>query len=277
TQQTPPKSERRKHALGELITAMQLAGYLSPPATGSSLIEEAIQQTFLQIAETIDQFRPEKATVMAWVNFLKNCNLKAARRSTHDPWVQSSQRRRIKFKSQLRKIFRLAQERGLFDWFCISLKGLFPITEKDQQVTGLLVVMWVLAQTQQAQPQRFNQMLDHISMVTIAAPVRVVPTSDTGSAFEPTSPQPESEMSMTEYIRQYFREDPQQLCQKSIRGRPEVTFQAIALLFLEGKSWQEISDYFGGIRISSLHTFYTRHLKKIAPEIKTYIEDTYLP
>lgn len=277
TQQTPARSELRQHALGELITAMQLAGYWSASTPASSITEDATQQTFLQIAETIDQFRPEKATVMAWVNFLKKCNLKAAHRSTHDPWAQSAQRRRIKFKSQLRGIFRSAQERGLSDWFWVDLKGLLPTTEQTHQVTGLLVTIWVLAQMQHTQPQQFNQMLDHISIETISAPVRVVPTTETGSAFEPTTPSPESEMSMTEYIRHYFLEDPQQLCQKAIRGRPEVTFQAIALLYLEGKSWQEMSEAFGGIRISSLHTFYTRHLKKIAPEIKAYIEDTYLP
>ncbi|NEO90914.1 MAG: hypothetical protein F6K56_11940 [Moorea sp. SIO3G5] len=55
-------------------------------------------------------------------------------------------------------------------------------------------------------------------------------------------------------------------------NHPEATFQTIALAYIDGKKWKDISEYFG-ISVPTLSHLYQRCLKKVAPNIKKYIQD----
>lgn len=73
-------------------------------------------------------------------------------------------------------------------------------------------------------------------------------------------------------VRQYIEEDPDRLFQQHIRNHPEATFQTIALAYIDGKKWQEISKLFG-ISVPTLSHSYQRCLKEVAPNIKKSIQD----
>ncbi|NJR62017.1 MAG: sigma-70 family RNA polymerase sigma factor [Cyanobacteria bacterium CRU_2_1] len=80
--------------------------------------------------------------------------------------------------------------------------------------------------------------------------------------------------SLSELVQRWFEDDPDAiLCQDCIRGYPHVTFQAIALQRLAGKSWEEISTQFNGMKISTLSSFYQRCVENLAPQIRVCIQN----
>jgi DNA-directed RNA polymerase specialized sigma24 family protein len=70
-QQHLPKTLERRHALGELIEAISISGKLQcygmSPIDGRILISMTLEH----VCEEIDQYKPERASFMAWVNFYK--------------------------------------------------------------------------------------------------------------------------------------------------------------------------------------------------------------
>ncbi len=78
TQQLPPNSDRRRHALGELIEAIRLSGRLCRPHREKFspdfyelLYEEAVIETLSYVCQKIDKYDPERGQkkFMSWVNF----------------------------------------------------------------------------------------------------------------------------------------------------------------------------------------------------------------
>lgn len=266
-------SQERTHAVTELIAGLQLAGQLTYRPTASELDQETTQQILEQLFTKIDTFDPEKANVMAWVNSMKKFARRDNQRKVNDPMAGSIQRQQIKFKSKLRGIFQNAREQGLENWCWLSTKVMKVCSgqkkEQMQRITLLILVVGLVGQLQQTQPQAFDMLLN--KMVQAMIPSLRREAEEVLARIH----QPDYQASRGEQMRQYFQDDPEQLCQKAMRGKPEVTFQAIALLRLDHNSWQDISKHFGGITISSLHTFYKRHLEKIAPKIRAYIETNY--
>ncbi|MEM9217096.1 MAG: hypothetical protein AAGD25_22470 [Cyanobacteria bacterium P01_F01_bin.150] len=276
-QATSRGSQERTHAVTELIAGLQLAGQLTYRPTASEFDQEITQQILEQLFTKIDTFDPEKANVMAWVNSMKKFARRDNQRKVNDPMAGSIQRQQIKLKSKLRGIFRNAREQGLENWCWLRTKfvvacsgqGIEQSIEQMQRITLLILVVGLVGQLQQTQPQAFDTLLNKMVQATIPSLRR--------EAEEVLARihQPDYQASRGEQMQQYFQDDPEQLCQKAMRGKPEVTFQAIALLRLDDNSWQDISEHFGEITISSLHTFYKRHLEKIAPQIRAYIETNY--
>lgn len=78
-------------------------------------------------------------------------------------------------------------------------------------------------------------------------------------------------ISLFEQVRQCIEDDPDKIfTREHIKEHPEANFQAIARKRYSGVSWQDISTEWG-IGITRLHNFYSRCLKKFAPQIREHI------
>lgn len=81
-------------------------------------------------------------------------------------------------------------------------------------------------------------------------------------------PQPEPASCLLDDIRDYIQTDPDGAFRSThVKDYPNVTFQAIALARLEGKSWEEIStDH--SLKISTLSSFYQRWCNKFSAKFQ---------
>lgn len=75
-------------------------------------------------------------------------------------------------------------------------------------------------------------------------------------------------------LRQFLEDDPENLLKADhIKDRPDATFQVLAISkFVEGKTWQEMSDCLG-ISIPTLSSFITRKLHKFRPYFQKYLQE----
>ncbi len=81
-------------------------------------------------------------------------------------------------------------------------------------------------------------------------------------------PQPEPAPSLIDDLRDYIRADPDGAFQSThVKDHPNVTFQAITLARLEGKSWEEISAEHS-LKISTLSSFYQRWCNKFSAKFE---------
>lgn len=77
--------------------------------------------------------------------------------------------------------------------------------------------------------------------------------------------------SLSEEVIQYIQEDPDRVFQNThIERKPAANFQYIALRFLAGYSWKEISAELD-VKVVTLSSFYGRCLTKFAPNFKKYL------
>lgn len=83
-------------------------------------------------------------------------------------------------------------------------------------------------------------------------------------------PQP-PEPTLEEQARDYIETDPEgTLAQTHIRGRPDITLQALILRNLDGYKWHEIATAFE-IALPTIHSFYRRQLPKLKPQFQQYL------
>lgn len=79
--------------------------------------------------------------------------------------------------------------------------------------------------------------------------------------------------SLIEQILEYIKTDPEQcLNTVHVKDHPDITFQVLALEILAGYKWREIAAKFD-LSISTLCTFYLKHLKRFASQIRAYIQN----
>jgi DNA-directed RNA polymerase specialized sigma24 family protein len=79
-------------------------------------------------------------------------------------------------------------------------------------------------------------------------------------------------ISLSEEIVQCIQEDYDKVFQLThIEQKPAANFQYIALRFLGGYSWKEISEEVD-VKVVTLSSFYLRCLTKFAPKFKEYLE-----
>lgn len=75
-QQNQPGSAKRRLALTRLSQELMQPGCIAHPATSfpreisQEIYQEARQNLLLHVCQKIDQYNPEKASVLTWVNFL---------------------------------------------------------------------------------------------------------------------------------------------------------------------------------------------------------------
>ncbi|MEO0646827.1 MAG: sigma-70 family RNA polymerase sigma factor [Cyanobacteria bacterium J06650_10] len=96
-------------------------------------------------------------------------------------------------------------------------------------------------------------------------------TLDVLDKQEPLELRSQSTISLSEEVIQCIREDRDGLFRDAhIQQKPEATFQYIALQFLGGYSWKEISAELD-VKVVTLSSFYQRCLVKFAPILKAYV------
>lgn len=85
-------------------------------------------------------------------------------------------------------------------------------------------------------------------------------------------PMPESPASPLEQLREYLEEDTENIFKREyIVKRPDVNFQAIALARISEKTWQDISEEFGGVKVATLSNFFQRTWRKFAYKFREYL------
>lgn len=78
--------------------------------------------------------------------------------------------------------------------------------------------------------------------------------------------------SVSESIRECIEEDIENVFRQThIKQHPDANFQEIILLRMSEKTWREISQEFGGIKITTLSNFFKRSCRKFAPKIRKYL------
>lgn len=87
----------------------------------------------------------------------------------------------------------------------------------------------------------------------------------------PVELQSQANASLSEEVIQYIQEDHDKVFQSThIEHKPAANFQFIALRFLGGYSWKEISVELD-VKVVTLSSFYQRCLTKFAPKFKEYL------
>lgn len=80
-------------------------------------------------------------------------------------------------------------------------------------------------------------------------------------------------LSDNQLLHQFLEEDPENLMQKRLRDRPDITFQYLALAkFVEDRTWLEISTCLE-ISVQTLCSFFNRQLKQLIPYFHKYLTD----
>lgn len=75
-------------------------------------------------------------------------------------------------------------------------------------------------------------------------------------------------------LRQFLRDDPEQRLQSEhIRGRPDVTFQYLAIArYIDDQTWASLAEQ-TGIPIPTLSSFFNRGLRKLKPYFHKHLQD----
>ncbi|MEM9001943.1 MAG: sigma-70 family RNA polymerase sigma factor [Cyanobacteria bacterium P01_F01_bin.86] len=96
-------------------------------------------------------------------------------------------------------------------------------------------------------------------------------TLDALERQEPMEQRSRAAPSLSETVIQYIRDDQEGVFKAThISNKPEANFQHIALRFLGGYSWKEISAELD-VKVVTLSSFYQRCLTRFAPKFKTYL------
>ena len=83
----------------------------------------------------------------------------------------------------------------------------------------------------------------------------------------------ETASSTAQAVRQCIEEDPENLFKQiHIQNHPAATFQALAICYMDGRTWQEISAEFS-VKIPTLSSFYQRCLERFTPKLKEYLQN----
>ena len=270
-QQQPPKTPFRKEALTVLIQAIESLGQLRRNP-GNELQQRITQETLSHVVHKIDQYKPDKGPVMAWVLDSKKWIQWRVKASAEEPGMQqSAQTRRIKLKSKLKGLIRKAKQFDLWYWFSLEIKGLLPKREAVQVISRVSLVLTLMLDLQEQEPEQVSALLTQMAYEHFPIATRVEKRFGEGLSIDDI-PFKDEPLLLSELVREYFQENFDELCQEVMQTYPQATFKVIAIERIDGKSWEEISARLGGIPISSLCGFYTKRLKKLAPRIKAYIQ-----
>lgn len=82
----------------------------------------------------------------------------------------------------------------------------------------------------------------------------------------------QQEMEDTEGLRKLIEEDPDDIFRNTtVRGRPDITWQVIALARLDDVKWETISQRFDK-KISTLQSFFDRNLRNFSDDIRNNLQ-----
>ena len=254
----------QRYALGELINALKLSGKLRCRGHYSEAIyEDAVQQTLCWVALNIESFNPKQGRFLPWVNYRLDKMLQQVYTESLDPFLQSQRAQVLRCKYQLTEILSQASQWSLASWLTFIAKGI----SISHEVTVWLILLWQLAQWRRSNRSYADSLFQELAQASLSLVQRV----DGETVALDSLAQPEEEPSLSEQVKAYIQSDPEGLCQKHIRNCREATFQKLCWARLEGQSWPEIAASFG-LTVTGVKKFFLRYLRKIAPEIKRYIQ-----
>ncbi|WP_424094519.1 hypothetical protein [Moorena producens] len=265
-------TKERLYALTELINALQISGKLyHPPGFSIDVYQDAVIRTLGFVFQNINVYNPDKGKFMKWVNFRLYVMLQEVRKELNEPFIQSQYNKVFRTQSDLKRLIKKTKTDTVLLWFQLILKGRITVIDQGWQVFDILIVLLKLSQLLTKKTIYVNTLLFDMAQASL-------PLSSTLSGLNKklitieNIPQSEIDIPLSEKVRQYIDEDPDRLFQKHIRNHPEATFQTIALAYIDGTKWKEISKLFG-ISVPTLSHFYQRCLKEVAPKIKKYIQE----
>ena len=271
-QQHNPRTPEWQYALKELLNAIRRSGKLSHQyQSAADIYEDAVTRTLFWVCQNINAYNPSKGKFMAWVNYRLDMMLREIQQDVKDPFVQSIEGKIIRKKYQLTALIRKTKEADFQSWLTLKLKGLIPNKDLSLHIIFILAVLLVLSQLISQQPMLGNSLVFEMSKQFLSLSSRLYEFADESKTLEDIA-QPEEKPFLSETLRQYIEDDPAKLFQKHIREHPQATFQAIALGRLDGKTWKEMSEWFG-IGIPALNNFFQRNLRELAPEIRRYVQE----
>ncbi|NET83787.1 MAG: hypothetical protein F6J94_18235 [Moorea sp. SIO1F2] len=271
-QRHQPHTPERFYALTELLNAIKLSGKLCHRGQFSSEVyDDAVNRTLYYVYQNLNHYNREKGKFIAWVNYRFDKMLQKAQQDLNDPFIQAQSGKIVRIKYQLSALIKGTKLEHVIVWITLSIKGL--ITDKTQisNVTKILIVLLLLSQLIAKDRTKGDSLVFEMAKASLPFSANLSELSGESIPLE-TVPQPQTELTLYDQVRLYFKEDPEKLLQKHIKNHPSATLQVIGLAYLNGKKWQEISDSLE-IKISSLNNFFQRNLRKLAPEIKRYIEE----
>ncbi|NEP15536.1 MAG: hypothetical protein F6J97_01390 [Leptolyngbya sp. SIO4C1] len=253
-QQYPPRSPLRQYALSELVAAIRLVKQPAP------LNEAVFHRTLSYLCEKIDQYDPQRGPVMAWVNYSLKQMPRQLQQEQTDSRVISSRRKLFRTKLMLRRFTREADSEILFPWLWLQLKA-------GRLVPELMPMLAAIAWFQTLARTGSDDWLFEIAIeinhdAPAIAQTAAVPVETLSQSAAAT---------LSDEIRQYLETDPDGLLQKHVQGRRQATFQTIALARLNGDSWASLAEALQ-VPVPTLSCFYERYLKRIASQIKQYVQ-----
>jgi len=271
-QQQKPQTQQWQYALRELLNAIRLSGKLSRQRQLSAdVYEDAVTRTLLWVCQNLNGFNPSKGNFMAWVNYRLDMISREIQQEYKDPFIQSIEGKTIRKKYQLKAIIKRTKKADLNSWLTLKLKGLIPDSSLSLNVIFILTVLLLLSQLITQKQSLGDSLLFEMSKESISWSSRLHELTGESKTLEDIA-QPEEKPFLSETVREYIESDPARLCQKHIREHPLATFQVIALARLDGKTWKEMSEFFG-IGIPALNNFFQRRLRELVPEIRRYVQE----
>lgn len=166
------------------------------------------------------------------------------------------------FQGRYEEIYAEAQQR-LFLYLCEQIDRYNPEYEVMQWANFLMKQRFFIEASRDLQtaiPQRVDR----------HQPVRRM-TLEALDKQNPVEVRSQSTASLSEEVIRCIQEDPEGLfMQTYIEKKPHAHFQYIALQFLAGYSWKDISAELD-VKVVTLSSFYQRCLVKFAPKFREYL------
>ncbi len=270
-QRHKPRSQEWQYGLRELLNAIQLSGkLLQQNQFTAEVYEDAVAKTWIWICQNINTYNPQKGKFTAWVNYRLDVILREIKQEYKDPFIQSLEGQVIRKKYQLTALIIRTKEVDFKSWLTLKLKRVILDSPLNLQIFNLLTVLFLLSELIKKDPHRGNSLLFELAKEFILLPYEITEESRILENFA----QPKEKPFLSETVRQYIEDDSVKLFKKHIREHPQVTFQAIALARLDGRTWKELSESFG-IKMSTLNNFFERCLREFAPKIRTYVHEQF--
>lgn len=280
----PASSLERRKGAAELVTALTLSDRITKRR--SPEYAEALNRTLSHVYEKLDQFTPEKASLLAWVNYWLDIYLRRLQAEQEDPLIQSSVARIIREKNKLKKQLRWALLEDVLAWLTLVLKysqrsNQFPSRQshpnehppKNAPYFTLLLTIttcFLWGKYMREHREKMDTYLFELAQQSLGLPSKISTVSQRDTVLDRVAA-PGTPTFLSDDLRHYFETDPDGLLQKHIQGHPQATLQAIALAYLDGTSWKSLSTTWG-IPIPSLSSFFQRQLKALAPKVKKSLQ-----
>lgn len=168
---------------------------------------------------------------------------------------------RGQFRGFYEDIYAEAQQR-LFLYVCEHIHRYNPEFEVLQWANFLMKKRFFIEASRDVMPT-MHKGINRSNMKRI--------TLDVLDKQEPMELRSQSTLSLSEAVIQCIQEDRDGLFKSThIKNKPEASFQYVALQFLGGYSWKEISADLE-VKVVTLSSFYQRCLTKFASVLKEYV------